>query len=197
MSVCLPIEIIINSINFDSLSSQFRLSSLIGTIFYPLFTGAILHALFAIHRKEAINYSQSMSAGFQCWGRLLNTSIQAGIYIFLRMLLLIVPGIMLAIEYSFIESLIVNEGMGKRAMSQSQELTKGKKWAIFSTQFGIWAIILVVFSAVVLFQTSLGLEEDFIANVTICCLFNLITILSPIVSALFYLDSKADFNQQV
>jgi uncharacterized membrane protein len=160
-----------------------------GAIFYPLSTAAILHAMFAIHRTETINYSQSMSAGFQCWGRLVNTNLRAGIYILLRSLLLIVPGIILAIEYSFIEALIVNEGMGTRAMSRSQELTKGKRWEIFWTQLGIFLIILVVVIAVGQFQTSLGLEKNFIANVATACLFNLIGILSPIVSALFYLDS--------
>jgi hypothetical protein len=197
ISVCLPIEIIINSIPFNSQSSEFRAIALTGGIFYPLSTGAILHALFAIHRKESINYSQSMSAGFQCWGRLVNTNIQAGIYIFLRLLLLIIPGIILAIEYSFIEALIVNQGMGTRAMSHSQELTKGKQWEILWAQLGIWLIILVVYMAALLFQASLGLEENFIAKVIIACLFDLIMVLSSIVNALFYLDSQAASNQQI
>jgi uncharacterized membrane protein len=195
MSVWLPIEIITNWIHFDSLSSELRFTSLTGAIFYPLSTAAILQAIFAIHRKETINYSQSMSGGFKCWGRLVNTNIRAGIYIFLRMLLLIVPGIILAIEYSFIEASIVNEGMGTRAMSHSQALTKGKKWEIFWTQLGTWLIILVVYIATISLQTSLGLGENSIANVAIACLFNLITILSPIVNVLFYLDSQAGSNE--
>jgi uncharacterized membrane protein len=196
ISVSLPIQIIINCIPFDSLSSELRVASLTGAIFYPLTTGAILHAIFAIHRKETINYAQSMSAGFQCWGRLVNTSIRAGIYICLRLLLLVVPGIILAIEYSFMESLIVNEGMGTRAMSHSQKLTKGKKWEIFWTQLGIWLIIVAVYIATALLQTSLGLENNFIANLTVACLFDLIILLSPIINALFYLDSQAVSNEQ-
>ncbi len=197
LSIWLPIEIITNCIKFDSLSSELRLASLTGAIFYPLSTAAILHAVFAIHREETINYSQSMSAGFKCWGRLVNTNIRAGIYIFLRMLLLIVPGIILAIEYSFIEASIVNEGMGTRAMSHSQALTKGKRWEIFWTQLGIWLIILVVYIAAVLFQTSLGLEDNFTANVTVACLLNLIIMLSPIVNVLFYLDAQAGSTEQI
>ncbi len=196
ISVSLPIEIIFNSIPFASPSLELRFASLIAVIFYPLSTGAILHAIFAIHRKETINYPQSMSAGFQCWGRLVNTSIRAGIYICLRLLLLIVPGIILAIEYSFIEAAVVNEGMGTRAMSHSQELTKGKKWEIFWTQLGIGLIIAAVYIATALLQTSLGLENNFIANVTVACLFDLIILLSPIVNVLFYLDSQALSNEQ-
>jgi uncharacterized membrane protein len=191
ISVWLPIEIIVHSMYFYSPNSVLILNSLSGSIFYPLSTAAILHAIFAIHRNETINYAQSMSAGFQCWGRLVNIYIRSGIYIFLRLLLLIVPGIILAIEYSFIEALVVNEGMGTRAISHSQELTKGRKWEIFWTQLGIWLIILFVLIAAILFQSSIGLDENFIANVTVSCLFDLIMILSPIVSALFYLDSQA------
>jgi hypothetical protein len=189
--IWLPLEILFECILFYSLPHKFIINGLIGGIFHCLFNGSILAAMFSIQQGHTIDYSRAISIGFRNWGNLVNVFLEAELHISLRFLALIVPGIVLAIEYSFTESLVIDRGIGKRSMQISKQLTKGRKWEIFLTQLGTWILILLIYAVFVEIQILMDLEDNFVAKVVLECILDLIVVLSPIVNALFYLEAKA------
>jgi hypothetical protein len=189
--IWLPLEILFESILFDLYPHKFIIDCLIGEIFNRLFNGSILSAMFSIQQGRTIDYSTAISVGFRHWGNLVNVFLETELNICLRLLALIVPGIVLAIEYSFTESLVIDRGIGKRSMQISKQLTKGRKWKIFLTQLGTWILMMLIYFGFVEIQSLIGLEGDVVAKVVLECIFDFILILSPIVNALFYLEAKA------
>jgi hypothetical protein len=189
--IWLPLEILFECILFYSLPHKFIINCLIAGIFYCLFNGSILSAIFSIQQGRKIDSLTAISVGFRHWGNLVNVFLETELHISLRFLALIVPGIVLAIEYSFTESLVIDRGIGKRSMQISKQLTKGRKWEIFLTQLGTWSLIVIIYLFFVAIQSSMGLEDNFVAKVVLACVLDLILILSPIVNALFYLEAKA------
>lgn len=60
------------------------------------------------------------------------TNLLTAIFIFLWSLLFIVPGIIMAVFYTFVPWIFILEGLeGKVAMRRSKELVKGKWWPVF------------------------------------------------------------------
>lgn len=76
------------------------------------------------------------------------TNFLTSIFIFLWTLLLVVPGIMMAIYYNFVAWVFVFEGLkNKAAMRRSKELVKGKWWSVFGRfflfAFPIWLVFVI------------------------------------------------------
>jgi hypothetical protein len=89
---------------------------------------------FKVARSQAISFFE--------------TNALASIFIFLWALLLIVPGIMMAIYYNFVAMIFIFEGLkNKAAMRRSKELVKGKWWPVFGRLFifgfTIWLILAI------------------------------------------------------
>jgi hypothetical protein len=192
ITVWAPLEII-----FEWISSYYPrhrniLDISVKSVFHYLSNGAILHVLFSVKHGREINYSTAISAGFKDWGRLVNAGVQEGLYISLGLIALVIPGVMLAIDYSFGESLVIHRGMGTKSMSKSRELIKTRRWKIFSTQLATWLLILFIASISLAVQSSMGLMNNYIANVVITCIFDLIAVICPIVTALLYLEARTE-----
>ena len=76
---------------------------------------------------------------FSCYPLFINylvSSILYGLIVMVGLILLIIPGIIWAIQFCFYEYLIVDRGFGPvDALKKSSEITKGVKWDLFA--FGI------------------------------------------------------------
>jgi hypothetical protein len=74
------------------------------------------------------------------------TNLLASAFIFLWFLLLIVPGIIMAVYYNFVVWVFMFEGLkNKAAMRRSKELVKGQWWAVFGRFFLVFFPIWLVF----------------------------------------------------
>lgn len=76
------------------------------------------------------------------------TNFLTSIFIFLWTLLLVVPGIMMAIYYNFVTMIFIFEGLkNKAAMRRSKELVKGRWWSVFGRLFlfgfTIWLVLVL------------------------------------------------------
>ncbi len=87
------------------------------------------------------------------WQPLLVATILGFIIIYLATLLLIIPGIIMGLAYSFIVYIILdNDINGKEALTKSREMMKGYKWDffVFNLSFLGW-IILGIFTLGILY----------------------------------------------
>ena len=104
---------------------------------------------FIVHPES---YSGLFSLYKSIWpilGKFLLTQALAGLFILLGLVLLIIPGLILAVRYLFVPFVVLAEGKsGKAALTQSSQYVKGKFWGIVgrSLFIGLLSIIISVLS---------------------------------------------------
>ncbi|MCD4825875.1 MAG: DUF975 family protein [Phycisphaerae bacterium] len=121
-----------------------NLGQLVGLILDgPFYVGSALFFLtFAQRRNAQIG---QMFHGFSMFGTALAAYLLMSIFIFLWMLLLIIPGIIASLAYSQTFYLLaINPGMGAMdAIRQSKQMMEGKKWKLFCLhiRFVGWSLL--------------------------------------------------------
>ena len=114
-------------------------------LFFPAVFGAIVHVSFQDMRGKKARLSEGFKLGFSRLLPMIGMSILIGLGVTLGMILLVVPGIILALMWYVAFPVCIVEKAGPvESLSRSRELTNGYKWTIF----GI-ALIVAVASAVI------------------------------------------------
>lgn len=178
LTVQLPVNVVIQYATYDGAEPDFRnalrLAGLLGALFGPISTAAVVAVIAGRLAGQPTDYSAALAVGLRCWGRLFVARFVAGILILLGMLLLVIPGLVLAVRYALIDPVVVLEGLGATdARQRSRELVRGKGWEIlFAGAFGFLivgvlnALIGVVFEVVEPLQTFWGyVASDCVSDV--------------------------------
>ncbi len=77
-------------------------------------------------------YNQALQKSFSRWGAMLVTGFLAGLIILGFTLLLVIPGIIRSIYYSFIVFVVILRNInGKTALDYSKNLVEGQWWRVF------------------------------------------------------------------
>jgi hypothetical protein len=116
------------------------LAALIGFVGTTLVQGALVEVVDDEHRGQAPRGLAELyrSSGSRL-GSMLAVSILMGIGVGLGLVLLIVPGILLAIRWAVATPVVMLEGLGARAaMHRSQELVRGHRKDVFRVLLNIW-----------------------------------------------------------
>jgi hypothetical protein len=108
--------------------------------------GALIYAALKVIGVGRVSAGECLSAGVRLWGPVLGINILAGLGSLLGLILLIVPGLFLAVAWSVALPIRIagKPGVGA-ALEKSFEMTRGSRWMIFA----IWLVLIVV--AVVVF----------------------------------------------
>lgn len=194
LTVWLPGNIVANYIayNVEGVSDFgiFKLTMLIDAIFSPIYSGAIIFALFQIKSGRTVTYSQAMAVGLKKWGTLLVARSMAGIYIVFGLLALIIPGIILAVRYSLLDAPIIIENMWpSESRGRSTDLSNGKRWQIF------WSVIfffITFFILVFAIYAPLDFIESLntmIVEIVLDCMLDIASGILPVVLFLFYWEA--------
>jgi len=102
---------------------------------------AIVHATMADLNGRRVVVGESLMVGLRNCLPLLGLALLSGLGVMLGVLLLIVPGIILAVMWSVAVPAKIVEGVGvTQAFSRSTDLTRGRRWAIF----GLFLIYMVL-----------------------------------------------------
>ena len=154
-------------------------------ILSPIYIGGMIYALSRLKNGEPVTYKKAMSEGLRNWGALFKAHFFAGILIVLGLVAFIIPGIMLAVRWVFIDAAVVLENedtTGSRR--RSAELTEGIRGEIFGVGvlFFFW-----IFAISFLAGIPLALIPSF-NNFVVSTLFNsAIDVLSAVISIIFFL----------
>ncbi len=142
---------------FAAVGSLLILAALgIHFLLYGLSGGAVTIAVSKRYLGERITVGKAYRAAFKKLGSILRARFTAGILIFLGFLLLIVPGIMLAISFCLITPVIMLEGLpAVESRDRSRTLVKGFRWQTLGLFLIYYAISQAVTYAVGFFTRSL------------------------------------------
>ncbi|CAN7549636.1 hypothetical protein LJR225_004008 [Phenylobacterium sp. LjRoot225] len=117
------------------------LVALLALIPYTLFHGGLIRLTVADLRAEAISTEEAMAVGRRRLWPLLGLSLLAGLGVALGLVLLIVPGVMLATAWSVAGPTLIEERRPvMETFGRSAELTRGSRLNIF----GVGLILVVV-----------------------------------------------------
>jgi hypothetical protein len=128
---------------------------LIGSIVgRPILFGAVVFMTVRELDGEPATVAECVKAGRRRWGSVLGLMIVTGLAIGVGTILLLVPGVYLALKWAVAGPSKVLTGRGiSDAMEHSTRLTAGRRWAIL-------AVYLVVLLVVLVLAVVLGLIEE-------------------------------------
>ena len=140
--------------------SNFNLGTLQLAVLIPTLLVAIIFAMiFSLLGRTSLlafldhqdTYPGLLPLYRQIWpilGKFLLTQALVGIFILGGLILLIIPGLVLAVRYLFVPFIVVAEGkFGKAALAQSSAYVKGKFWGIVGRSVFISFISLLISGA--------------------------------------------------
>jgi len=135
LTVELPVNIFLNHLSYHIYSDDppfgrvFRISSWLYGILSPIYVGAMIYAAGRIKKNESIAYLEAMAVGLRNWIRLLCADLVAYLIISAGLLAFVIPGVILAVRYALIGSVVIFEGAAPaQSRRRSTELTRGKRW---------------------------------------------------------------------
>lgn len=116
----------------------------------PIVSAAITHAISEVYLGRTVSYGGSLSVGLKLLMRLMGTAFLMILILMPAFMLLVIPGLYLALAYMLVNQVIVIEGTaGWAALKRSYELTKGNMLRVF----GVYFVSVVLMSVV-----SIGLQ---------------------------------------
>lgn len=195
LTVALPGNVIIKLITLSAGEANFMAtlyaSIWIEVIFAPLYLGALIYALARIKSGKSVTYREAMAVGVKKWFALFAARFVASLFIGIGLIVLIVPGIILALRYALIDCAVILEDKGVAdSLSRSTALTAGRRWEIFGAAL-LFFLGLVLVS--ILFYFPFGVIEalEISANlapveIIIDCVISVAAVIIQIVLFLYY-----------
>jgi uncharacterized membrane protein len=170
---------------------------IVSMILYFVGQAVILYGAFQAMRGRKVMIGDAIGRAFSRFFSLLGISILVGFGVAIGFMLLIVPGIILALRWAVAVPACVVENKGPlESMRRSAELTKGHRWKIF----GIWVLIAIVAIVVLIIASTLaglgvvaapqGLGRVVIAAVISLILTAIVTAYSYVLNTMIYHDLR-------
>ena len=174
---------------------EFRVSNVIELAFGPLYLGALIHVTAQLKQGLPAKYRASMAFAATRSFKLLGTRIFSGLIVGLGLLCFVIPGIVMALRFAFIDAIVVLEDRsGVDAQARSTQLTQGKRWKILGTMtltvIGLSLAVFLVSFILYLLLALIGQSDNFIVAVMVECINNILLIIPVIVLFLFYWEAK-------
>lgn len=158
------------------------IAGLVTIVFAFVLQAALTHGAIQDMNGQKASFSDSFRTGLRNFLPVLGISILAGLGIGLGFVLLIVPGIMLAVLWSVVVPSQVAEKTGVlKAFGRSRELTRGHRWSIFALML-IYGVVSWIFAAVLVGVAAL-ISGSFIGMANAANSIPVQVIFSPLISS--------------
>lgn len=126
-------------------------------VFYFMLQAALVHGTVAYLNGRKASFSSCLATGLRVFFPMIGIAFLVGWGIVLGLVLLIVPGIMLAMRWIVAVPVRVAEGPGiLNAMGRSADLTRGHRWAIFGLVVIFFVAQLMLQGAIAPFSAGMG-----------------------------------------
>ncbi|MBA4500780.1 YciC family protein [Marinobacterium marinum] len=178
----------LENIQTATLQKSIFLSSALDLALMPVYWGATLFYLQSVLHGQPLAISRALSLSMTCWGRLLLTYMLSVLAISFGLVLLIVPGIYIAIRLAFAEFYCVMDGMGPiDALKASWDKTNDFFWPLLQG-------MALLFGCLLLLETLIGelLREQQGALTLVSILIQFLGVLPTIYAYRLYCVMKAD-----
>jgi len=150
----------------------------INILFYPIYSIGVIYYMVATINGQTINVSRCWSLGIKYWFPYFILTFLVVLMVFLGFMFLIIPGIIIAIKYSFSEfELLINNKNPLHSLKSSWGLTKGYAFTVFG---GFFVISVFIYAPFIFLNMSLDLSDsvyfDTMSNIIMSLLAPLYTV---------------------
>jgi len=145
-TIWIPCELIDSYLTYfvidpENLRAQIRLSQFLDNFIGIIATAGVTCIALNAGSERKTSYGEALGTGFKSWGRMWITRFLFGVAVIVGLLLLIIPGIFLAVRLGLGEAVVIAEGKsGPAALRRSYELTRGRFWPLL----GIIGLIILI-----------------------------------------------------
>ena len=169
----------------------------VSVILYFVGQAVILYGAFQAMRGRNVVIGDGVGRAFSRFFSLVGISILVGLGVGIGFLLLVIPGIILALRWAVAVPACVVENKGPfESMRRSAELTKGHRWKIF----GIWVLLTIAAIVILIIAGALaglgvvvapeGLGRLLIAGIITLILTAIVTAYSYVLNTMIYHDLR-------
>ena len=177
------------STSFWAVASASLLAALVALLLYQVLTGAITRNIAAEVAGQDLDVEQSYRFGFARLGPILVVSVLVGLATLLGLIVFIIPGIYIGVRLAVsIQSLVVEDKRGTKAMRRSWDLVGGHWWHAAFTLL-VAGLITGLVNAVITAPFSAG--AWFIQGVAAAVATIVTMPYGALVGVLLYLDLRA------
>ena len=171
-------------------SLDFTIFSCVNSVLLIFVTGLLTVAVHDICVGNPPSLTQSFRVGGAALSRLISLSLRETFLILIGFVLLILPGVYLAIAYLFSASIVIVEGSSpKAALVRSRHLVRGHFWKCLITYGGCWIFYFIALSSALFFIEDE--EPTLVQSVVANSLAMLLTPVPQIVAVLLYYDVRS------
>lgn len=129
-------------------------------------------ALFIMNRQKGMAYMEAMSLGKQKMGSYFWVSLLSGILTLLWTLLLIIPGIIYGVYYTFAEYVMLDKGLkGMDAVRMSTSYVKDLWWQVVFSFLGLGLVYFFIYIIEWVIGAAVGEELSGIVNMIVSIAF--------------------------
>lgn len=194
LTVSLPANLLSNIFYYGnpeagSLNSM-RFDLFVEAIFSPLYTGALVYALYRLKTGNTVTYSEAIWVAVRNWLTLFTARLIAGMIVAVGFIALIVPGAILMVRYALIDEAVIVDNLGAHeARERSAKLVAGRGWNICYAAVGFHcAFILFTFLVYSPFEM---IESNWLLPIEagVDCLMDILYAIIQIVLFLFYWEA--------
>jgi len=141
---------------------------IIGVIIFIIIAISAQAGMYIIIKNEKeFSIKDAFLQGKSMAGQFFLVNVEVGLFVLLWSLLLVIPGIIMAIYYAFATWILVDMGIrGGEAIKKSKELVKEYWWAVFGRLVAIQILLMLITGVPTIFfeETSLELPWYFISQ---------------------------------
>jgi hypothetical protein len=141
-AVVVPVHLVVEGLGMEELTSGYDSSpaaveAVIPTlvsflVVAPLIDAFCIHALHAVAEGRRLRAREAMLTGLESFAPIFFAVVLAGLGIALGLLLLVLPGIYVAVRWYFVPQAVVIDGAhGAAALTRSSQLVQGTWWRTF------------------------------------------------------------------
>jgi uncharacterized membrane protein len=178
-------------------AAQTFVAVIVGWILQFIGQAVILYGAFQAMRGRPVVIGDALRRGFSRFLSLLAISILVGLGVGIGFVLLIVPGIILALRWAVAVPACVVENLGPiDSMRRSAQLTKGHRWKIFG--MGVLILVLFIIAIVIIgalvgmgvFVVPQGVGRGLLAAIVGVIVTGIVTAYFNVVAAMIYHDLR-------
>jgi hypothetical protein len=155
-------------------------------VFYFMLQAALVHGTVAYLNGRKASFGSCLSTGVRVFFPMIGISFLVGWGIILGLILLIIPGIMLAMRWIVSVPVRVTEGPGiLSALGRSAELTRGHRWSIFGLVVMLFLAQIMLQAAAAPFTGAFGPQTAATVSMTSLAMSEGVNLLVSAVIAMF------------
>jgi hypothetical protein len=142
VAIVVPVHLVVSGIGLEQLTADYDDSPPPGELIIPtvvsflvvvpLITATCIHALRAVAGGGPLGGGKAITAGFEAFAPIFLAIVLAAVGIAIGLVLLVLPGIYLAVRWFFVpQTVVLEEARGPGALRSSGEIVKGFWWRTF------------------------------------------------------------------